>query len=207
MSNPYTRRADILRKLYRLVARHTSPQNPNPPIPDLTATYLSNETAWEECERQIRQSSVACGIPFADFDVVLRESNAAFRELLHVSAGEVPNPALLVPKYMKIESRLRELAMTYGGQMNPDEGKDPKPKPKGRPKRSEKREARQKEIAEKWQHFYESKSWNDQDGTPKEQFCKQEGINWEELDTALRRDRERRRKKKAAQKQKKGGAK
>ena len=68
--------------------------------------------------------------------------------------------------------------------------KQHKQKPRGRPRRSEERKARQAEIAAKWNDFYGSKCWQGKDGTPKVQFCQQEGIPREELDTALRRDSE-----------------
>jgi hypothetical protein len=66
-------------------------------------------------------------------------------------------------------------------------------RPHGRPRRSEEWKARQKDIAERWTRFYESKAWQELrkigQGTAKEQFCSSEGIDLETLETALRQNR------------------
>jgi hypothetical protein len=77
----------------------------------------------------------------------------------------------------------------------------------GRPRRSEQRRLHQTEIASDWQRFYESKCWEGKDGTPKAQFCKDRGIEHEELETALRRARERVSNPKSAKKRNKVGRK
>lgn len=63
----------------------------------------------------------------------------------------------------------------------------------GAPRRTEERKARQKELAERWTRFYESKAWQEPHkhgpGTPKQQFCESEGIELETLATALRQNR------------------
>ena len=69
---------------------------------------------------------------------------------------------------------------------------------RGRPQRSEARRAKQAEIVSAWNRFYESKCWKRKPGTPKAQFCESEGIEREDLDTALRRESEKKSKPKSA---------
>jgi hypothetical protein len=61
-----------------------------------------------------------------------------------------------------------------------------KPLKRGRPRRKQERKLRQLKLAANWKCFYDSKAWRENDGTPKAQFCRSEGIELEELETALR---------------------
>lgn len=64
---------------------------------------------------------------------------------------------------------------------------------RGRRRRTEETKARQKEIADGWERYYESKAWveprNRGEGTAKQLFCKSEGIDLGTLETALRQNR------------------
>ena len=117
--NPYSFIADVVRKGYVLIGRHTSFQSPNPPIPELKDLHAQSGIEWNRAVERARQASVERGIPFATFDDALSAADGAFLKLLHMSAGDVENPALLVPAFIKLEKRLRELAATYGDNEPP----------------------------------------------------------------------------------------
>ena len=97
------------------------------------------------------------------------------------------------PMRGEIASRI----IASGSAEQPAGIKATKPK-QGRPRRSEERKAKQAEIVSAWNRFYESKCWKGKPGTPKAQFCESEGIEREDLDTALRRESEKKSKPKSA---------
>jgi hypothetical protein len=144
-----------------------------------------DETAfWDEVTRRWREW-IGGALPYDDL---------TWRRLAH-RLGLVPPETIdanwlqnyLLPALLAKQEGLIEPPTDDARKKTPGKGKKRRP---GRPRRNQERLTRQTEIAAKWKRFYESKCWQSQNEiTPKEQFCEQEEIEREELETALRSTR------------------
>jgi hypothetical protein len=116
--NPYEHMAKILGKLSRLAGNkmqiQTTP-NSRKPNRDLGEQWNLHNQNWESSKDVARKISIERGIPFSSFDPVLNDASQAWQTLLHIAAGDVEDPLLRIPEFLKIERRLKELSLTLGG--------------------------------------------------------------------------------------------
>lgn len=108
--SPYPGLAGVLHKLFWLAAKARK----------LKTDYFDQinplTAPWDQHEQMARSMSASRGIPFTAFDPVLAQANEVLQELMQVAAGNEEAPFhALDPKYTKVERRLHELGMSYGG--------------------------------------------------------------------------------------------